>query len=355
MNRLYRASLLVAGLALLAPAATAQVDPAVTGRNDHLETAFVGLAQQASAHAVKLERGGDHVGYGVVVDEGFVLTAESVVKRPGRYEAVTADGARLAATLAGRNRRHDVALLRLEGEAPAPIALGSSADLFIGQFVVTVGTEARPLAAGVVSATNRPVTKAESGPKNILMGLFSDGNEGALRDYEAVIQHDGPIAPDHFGSALIDREGRLVGINVANPFRGSSHAVGIDEIETVMADLKAGTPERPRTGDDRPTRDRPRTPAGGQRPWVGISVVDAPDDALHGVYAFGLLVRQAEGPAAAAGLEAGDVVVEIDGQRFASLDAFADLVKGYAVGDEIELTLIREAKVQTVSLTIGAR
>ncbi|MCO5167329.1 MAG: S1C family serine protease [Planctomycetes bacterium] len=335
-------SLLV--LLALAPWAGAQDAPApreqVVGRNAELRGAFVDLARSTSRHVVRVEEGGRARGYGVILDGGWVLTAAQVVQGRGALGASGPAG-KLQVSLHARDEGNDLALLRVAGAAPAGVPLGRTADLTVGQFLVVVGTDAEPIAVGVLSAKDRAVEPSAQ-ERNILMGLLADGNEGHKRAYPRVLQHDGPTSAEVFGAPVVDRAGRLVGISVAAPYRGSSHAVDVDHIASVLEALKAG-------------RAGAAAPAPAQaRPWLGVSCVDASPE-QRGAAGFGLLVREAQGPAAQAGLAADDVIVALDGQALSSMDAFAREVGQRRPGEQVTLRVLRGGQPVDVKVTLGQR
>lgn len=369
MTALLRKTALIPALAALlclAPLAPAQViDPAVPGRNATLRGWMAQAAAKAAPGVVQIYRDGREVGYGALVEGGWVITAEAVTERGGTYE-VRGPAGRFSAARAGRDGTQGVALLRLDPtRAPAGLAMGRSADLVVGQMVACAGIDGQPLAAGVVSATAREVRKSdEAMGQNFLLALFSDGtNQGHLRDYPGVIQHDGPLLPEQLGCPLIDGQGRLVGINVATPWRGSTHAIPIDKVRALLPVLQqeaapppverepAEQAERPRTGDRQP----PARPAPRSGTWLGVVGVDAPREQLPKIYSYGVLVQDVQGPAAEAGIRAGDVLVLADGNGFADLDAFAGYFGGKKPGDKVEVGLVRESKLVKVQVTLGGR
>ncbi len=324
----------------------------VEGRNAYLMRALAGAARQAAPQVVHVRNArGRLLGYGVVIDDGQVLTCNGILPSTGERVRVTCNGQEVEGTIAGRNVDNDVALLSVawSGAPPQGLQEITGRDLRIGQLVVVAGSGGEVLAAGVVSAKDRPVEPSAS-QGNILMGLFSDGNEGHKRAYPKVIHHDAPLMPEHFGAPLLDRQGRLIGINVANPYRGSSHAVGIGQIRTVLADLKAGAGR----AAPAPTAERPRS---GARPWLGASAAPADADRLALDYRYGLDVREVEGPAKQGGLQPGDVIVALDGQPLRSIDAFADAIGKRSPGDTVRLTVLRGSAglVHEVEVTLGSR
>lgn len=361
---------IVLALALLAPTfAYAQdggaIADRVQGRNSWLKEKLQPLGQKVSAHVVQL-KGGKATGYGVVVPGGYVLTSDGLIGSATSLAARDASGKGHRVLVHGRNGKHGVALLRFVSpdDAPAPIALGSSRALEIGQIVAVCGTDATPLSAGVISATRRPVDKnAIGGGGNVFLQLFSDGsNQGHTRAFPAVLQHDGPLQPEFFGAPLVTRSGKLVGINVAYPFRGSAHAIGIDEIKSIMKELEAGAKVPTPEDLDEPTppvQPEGSPPAPGSRPHLGASLAPASPAQLGKGHAFGLYVRElkAGGPAAQGGLLAKDVIVKLDGKPFKDINAFAAQLLLREPGDTVTLTVLRGAagvEVE-VKIVLGAR
>lgn len=349
-------------LVLFAPGlARAQEAPArrgpsqVEGRNAFLKRALEAVGQRAARHVVEVRsRSGSLLGYGAVIEDGRVLTCGSILPQAGAVTVQVAGGARVAAAVAGRNLANDVALLTVEwaGAAPEPIPQASTQELRIGQLVAVAGPEGL-LAAGVVSAKDRAVEASEGGQQNILMGLFSDGNEGHKRAYPRVIHHDAPLQPEQFGAPLVDRQGRLLGINVANPYRGSSHAVGTDQLRVALAELSNEAPRAP-GGERGVTRPAP-APRGGA--YLGVSAAPADRALLALDYTFGLEVREVQGPAEAAGLQVGDVIVALEGARFSDMDAFARDIGTKQPGDKVRLTVLRgkAGLVHELEVTLGKR
>lgn len=352
-------------LALLAPSLSyAQGAPQdkVQGRNSWLKERLAPLAGSVRSHVVKLS-GGKSAGYGVVIKPGFVLTSDNLIGSSRSMRGTDSNGATHALTVHARQRKHGVAVLRFNEpeDSPRPIKLGASGSLAIGQIVAAIGTGEDCIAAGVVSALKRPVYPdgRAGGGGNVFLKMFSDGsNQGHTRAYPSVIQHDGPLEPEHFGSPLVNRKGELVGINVAYPYRGSAHAVGVDTFGKALSDLLAGkSTDAPPV--KRPKRPRTEQPASGPRPYLGAGVAGATPQQLGKGHAYGLYVREVKkgGPAAKAGLTAGDVIVALDGQPFASMDVFAKRMRAKSPGDTMKLKVLKGAAgIETeVTVVLGKR
>ena len=356
-------------LALLAPSLSyAQGAPQdkVQGRNSWLKERLAPMADSVRAHVVKLS-GGKASGYGVVIKPGFVLTSDNLIGSSRTMRGTDSNGASHDLTVHARQRKHGVAVLRFneQEDSPNAIKLGTSGSLSLGQIVASIGTGEEPLSAGVISALRRPVQRdgQMGGGGNVFLKMFSDGsNQGHVRNYPRVIQHDGPLEPEHFGSPLVNRKGELVGINVAYPYRGSAHAVGVDTFGKALNDLVAGkSTEGPvEAPAKRPTTKRPTTKRPvGPRPHLGAGVAPATPTQLGKGHAFGLYVREVkkDGPAAKSGLAAGDVIVALDGQPFASMDVFAKRMRAKSPGDTMVLKVLKGAAgIETeVSVVLGKR
>lgn len=340
-------------LLLLAPAARAD-DPArpektSARRNQALVDAFTGVAKKVLPSVAAIaSQGGDELGYGIAIGDGtLILTSRSILE--GAQEIVTVRSARggaVQAVILARNEAYDVALVRLKGPLDlAPIALGSSRGLAIGEFVVTVGAAPRPLAVGVVSALERRVEqRAEARAAVDLFGIMNENN-GPTRAYARVIQHDSPLdASREGGTPLVDKDGRLVGINVASAYRGSSYAAPIDDVKEFLADMEAG-------------KSGPGMPAPGFL-GVGLSDIASAETAkAHGLHGPGAEINTVfPGSAAAkAGMKKGDAILEIDGERIHARDRVAQVIRAKTPGTSVRLRILSGGEEREVQVTIGER
>lgn len=337
----------------------------IKSRNQVLRETFADIAQKTRANTVKVQVNGSSTGYGVIMEDGHVLTASSIVKGAKNVQLLGLDY-KAKATVLGIDNRNHIALLKITNrKAQAGVALGKSKSLFIGQYVITVGQGEEPIAVGVVSAKNRRVSKsARKGGGNFLAELFGGGQgpNGSTQNYASIIHHDSKINNKNYGSPVYNADGKLVGINVEKAYRGSAYFVGIDEIRKVFADLKSGkgipAPKaRPKTKTAPKTEERP-APA-DNKGFLGINVdtVNGGADLQGTGYKFGAKITEIhpQSGAAKAGVKKGDIVVGVNGTILKSFDQFVGVMKGKKVGDSMVLTIIRGGWKRDVSVTLGRR
>lgn len=267
-------------------------------------------------------------GSGVIIDaeNGYVLTNHHVVDNADEIVVTLSDRRRLDATLIGGDEGTDVALLKVDARDLTQIEVGDSDSLEVGDFVVAIGNPfglGQTVTSGIVSALGRS-------------GLNIEG-------YEDFIQTDASINPGNSGGALIDLDGRLVGINTAiiAPAGGNvgiGFAIPANMVKEVMAQLlEYGEVRRGR---------------------LGIFIQDVTpelSDALDLDVKDGAVVTQVEpdSPAEHAGIEAGDVIVEFNGSP---VDGSADLrnkVGLFRLGATAEIGLIRDGRRMEIQATIG--
>ena len=266
---------------------------------------------------------GDGLGSGVIYDKnGYILTAAHVVEGADQVTVRLADGTRLRGQVLGTDTANDVGVVKVDrGNLPAaPLAV--NVPLQVGQLAVAIGSPFRlegSVTAGVVSATNR---------------ILSDG-QSAGRE---VIQTDAPINPGNSGGVLADREGRVIGINSAIRSDGASNGnIGIGfavPIDIAARSAAAIVQHKPlQTG------------------FLGVSTGD-PTSGRGGALVQDVTPNS---PAAKAGLQAGDLVVALDGQAVTSQDDLVSRIRDHKPGDRVTLKVVRDGKEQTVTATLTNR
>jgi S1-C subfamily serine protease len=287
-------------------------------------------------------------GSGIVLDsEGHVLTNNHVVEGGSEIAVkLESEGAAYPATVVGTEPNSDLALLRVEAPASKlhPLKLGESSAVEVGDPVVAIGNPfdlERTVTSGIVSALQREIQAP-------------NGNT-----IDNVIQTDAAINPGNSGGPLINAKGEVIGINsqIETGGEGSEGNVGIgfaipiDTAKEEIAQLEAGgSGGAPESG----------TAPAGSGGFLGISGASITPELAqqYGLAAeSGVLVEEAVqgGPAAEAGIEAGDVIVAIDGQQLAGMEELAQVVGADEPGAEVELTVVRGGETGTVSATLGSR
>lgn len=276
------------------------------------------------------------LGSGVIVSEdGYILTNNHVIcdERGEPVDEITVhldDGIQAEAVLVGRDERTDVALLKIEKDGLPHITMADSDKLRVGDVVFAIGNPlgvGQTSTMGIVSATGRTN-----------LGLLGD------QGYENFIQTDAAINSGNSGGALVDAKGRLIGINTAIFSQtggniGIGFAIPSKLARTVILELIENGKVR--------------------RGYLGVEITDLNKDMAE---AFGLkeakgaLVQmvQPDAPAARAGLQRGDVILEIDG---VTIDSVADLrlkVASIRPGTEVEITILRGGDMEDISMTLGS-
>jgi putative serine protease PepD len=275
-------------------------------------------------------------GSGIILSsDGLVLTNAHVIGSIGDITVVLPDGTRHQATLVGASPDDDLAVVQVQDVDDLVAAdLGSSDDLQVGDEVIAIGNALNlggdpTVTRGIVSAKDRDLT-AE--------GITLSG----------LIQTDAAINPGNSGGPLVNVEGEVVGMNTAivADAQNLGFAIAIDTARPVIRDLQAGEGQV--------------TP--GQA-FLGVSSTDVADLTPDVRARFDITVDEGAfvaevvpGSAAdEAGLQAGDVIVAIDGDEITESSDVRDAILDHDPGDRIELDIIRGGDERTVRATLEAR
>lgn len=253
----------------------------------------------------------------IVAPDGYLLTNSHVVRAADRIEVSLQDGRTLAATTIGDDPHTDLAVIRVPDGGLPVAALGDSSRLRVGQLVVAIGNPLgfqATVTAGVISALGRSL-RAQTG-----------------RLIANVLQTDAALNPGNSGGPLVDFRGEVVGINTAviAGSQGISFAIPVNTARWVASQLI-------REGRVR-------------RAYLGIVAQSVPLDRRLAV-AFGLssgAVRvtevQPEGPAAAADMRAGDLIVNAGDRPVGSMDDLQLVLGQHAIGAPLILSILREGR-----------
>ncbi|MFD7127960.1 MULTISPECIES: S1C family serine protease [Streptomyces] len=308
-----------------------------------------GVAAKALPSVVTIDaQGGDGeggTGTGFVYDkEGHILTNNHVVAsaaESGELSATFSDGKKYAAEVVGRAQGYDVAVLKLKSPPAglAPLPLGNSEGVAVGDSTIAIGAPfglSNTVTTGIISAKNRPVASGDgSSNKN---------------SYMSALQTDASINPGNSGGPLLDATGAVIGINSAIQSTGGGlgqsqagsiglgFAIPINQAKNVAEQLiKTGKPVYPVIGATVTMEEK----TGGA--------------AISAEGAGGTPAVTPNGPAAKAGLKAGDVITKFNDTVIDSGPTLIGEIWTRKPGEKVTLTYERDGKTATAEVTLGQR
>ena len=275
------------------------------------------------------QRESSSLGSGVIVDaaRGFILTNNHVVDKADEITVTLTDGRKLKAKLVGTDKESDVAVIKVPAERLTEVQIANSDQVQVGDFVVAVGNPfglGQTVTSGIVSALGRS-------------GLGIEG-------YEDFIQTDASINPGNSGGALVDLQGHLVGINTAilAP-NGGNVGIGFAIPANMALHLMNTLVEH----------------GSVKRGLVGVQVQDLTHELAEafkipqnqGAVVSGI---QPGSPAEKAKLEAGDVILAVNGRKVKNSQDVRNAVGLAQIGDEVELEIIHKGETLTRTAQVAA-
>ena len=265
------------------------------------------------------------IGSGVITTkDGYILTNNHVVEGADEVKVALQDGREFTAKVVGRDPKSDVAVIKIDAKDLPVVPMADSDKVEVGDVVLAVGNPfgiGQTVTTGIVSATGRAH-----------MGL----------DYEDFIQTDAAINPGNSGGALVDAEGRLIGINTAILSRsggnqGIGFAIPVNLARDVMSSL---------VKDGRVTRG-----------YLGVMIQDV-TPAIAKQFDLkensGALVGDVtpKSPAEKAGVKSGDVITEFNGKKVTDSRHLKLEAARIAPGHEVPVTVLREGKTKTLEVIV---
>jgi serine protease Do len=279
------------------------------------------------------------IGSGVIYrDDGYIVTNNHVVEGATGLNVAFADGTTEPAQVVGRDPRTEMAVIRVDRNDLPAAKFNEDEDLVVGQLAVAIGSPSgfeSTVTAGVISGIGREFP-AE----------FTGGDPAATSALTDLIQTDAAISPGNSGGALADRDGEVIGINVAYLPPSDTGAVNIGF--AIPSDTAASVADQLiETGKV-------------SSAYLGVVTTDlSPEDAER----FGLpvesgaIVGQVEpgSGADAAGVRRGDIIVRLGDEPIDNAGDLFGALRDYQPGDTVELTVVRDGEELTLDVTLGER
>jgi S1-C subfamily serine protease len=277
------------------------------------------------------------IGSGVIYrSDGYIITNNHVVEGARTVEVAFADGTTEQGEVVGTDQITDLAVIKVNRDGLPAASFSDDKQLAVGQLTVAIGSPSgfqSTVTSGVLSGMGR-----EFPPE-----LTGGQQESSLVD---LLQTDAPISPGNSGGALADRDGQVIGINVAYLPPNETGAEGIG-FAIPSYTVVSVADQLIKSGE-------------AQHPYLGVAVSDLTPQVSNrfGVSAeSGALIAKVEpgGPADGAGIRAGDVVTGLDSTDIRSSGDLLSALRQYQPGDKVELTILRDSQESTFDLRLGER
>ncbi|MGV9283022.1 S1C family serine protease [Streptomyces sp. NPDC003730] len=330
---------------------TVELPQAAPEAAERAPDSVAGIAARALPSVVTLHVSGSEAagtGTGFVLDDrGHILTNNHVVEPAGTGGEITVtfnSGDTAEATVVGRDSGYDLAVVKVKGVSGlTPMPLGNSESVRVGDPVVAIGAPfdlAGTVTSGIISAKERPITAG---------GEEGDGSDVSYVD---ALQTDAPINPGNSGGPLLDAQGRAIGINSAirSADSGSADSDG-GQAGSIGLGFAIPINQGKRVAEELINTGKAAHPVIGVTLDMGYTGDGARVGAKGG---DGGPAVTAGGPGAKAGIEPGDVITAVDGQRVHSGEELIVKTRAHRPGDRLELTLERDGKERKVSLVLGS-
>ncbi len=293
--------------------------------------AVVGITNRAVArdwfnHQFEVEQG---VGSGVIFrEDGYIVTNYHVVAGAKEIMVSLSDGRSVKGKMVGADELTDIAVVKIDGEGFPTAAFGNSDDIVVGEPAIAIGNPMGlefqgSVTVGVISALNRTL----------------DISERHLK----LIQTDAAISPGNSGGALANADGLVIGINsakiAANGVEGMGFAIPINTVRDIVDQLL----------------DHGRV----IRPYLGVGVYDKETAARAGYQLnvdAGVYVQNVtlNGPAGKAGIQRGDVILSVGGEKTNTVGELRAAITSHQVGDSVEIQIVRNGDKMTLNAVLEA-
>ncbi len=279
------------------------------------------------------------LGSGIILSaDGYILTNYHVIEDADQLK-VNAAGDEYVARVVGTDASSDLAVIKIDASGLTPVEIGSSSDLVVGEWVMAVGSPfglEQSVSTGIVSATSRTTSALNTSDSS------SSSSSSAV--YTNMIQTDAAINPGNSGGALVDKDGKLIGVNtLIASSSGSSSGVGF----AIPVDYAMNIAQQIIDG---------KTPSHAALGVSGTTVTSQIAKRYNlstesGAYITSVTTGSA---AANAGLKEGDIVTKVDSSDITSSTDLVLAVRSHSVGDTVQVTYNRDGNESTVSVTLGS-
>jgi len=267
------------------------------------------------------------VGSGVIFrEDGYIVTNNHVIEGAKELIVSLADGRSLKGKLIGADSLTDIAVVKVDATDLPAASFGNSDEVVVGEPAIAIGNPLGlefkgSVTAGVVSALNRTLEISDRRVK--------------------LIQTDAAINPGNSGGALVNADGKVIGINsaklAANGVEGMGFAIPINTVQTIVDEIM--------------------TKGYVARPYLGVTIFDKQTAARYGyqlniskgVYVYRVSLGA---PAGKAGIQPGDVILKLDGNEVNSVSELRNSIADHNVGDKVTLVLERNGEEQTVEAVL---
>lgn len=271
------------------------------------------------------------IGSGFIVGrDGLIVTNKHVVSvADATYRVITKDDKTYEVTRIYRDPGNDMAILKISASGLPVVEMGDSDKIKVGQLAIAIGTALgefrNTVTTGVISGVGRGITAGSP-------------FEGSGEELDNVIQTDAAINPGNSGGPLLNSSGQVIGVNVAVSSEGQNigFALPINVVKDAIANFN-------RTGQF-------------NRPYLGVQyrMITRQMAILNEIPEGAYVMDVIEGtPAATGGVKAEDIIIKMDGEKLTESNDLAKVIGKKKVGDTVSLTIWRDGKESSLSVTLG--
>ena len=322
--RLLPLLLLAAALAIAAAAWRDSPATAVPSSAALVEQQFVSVVARVRPSVVQIQSAGS-LGSGIVYDRrGHIVTNAHVVGSAQTFQVLLGNGTTVPGRLVGSYPAEDLAVIRVDAPGLRPAVFGRDRDVRVGEIAMAIGN---PL--GLTSSVTQGIVSA--------VRTVEEGENVSL---PSAVQTSAPINPGNSGGALVDLSGHVIGIPTlaptgpqGSPASGIGFAIAVDRVRVIAGQLiRSGRVLR------------------SQRAYLGVTISG---ESERGAYVASVV---AGGPAASAGIRAGDTLLSVAGRATPSSERLTEALAARKPGQRVRVGLLRSGgRRETVTVTLGDR